>query len=79
MLEIIAKWLAGYSLVMLVMCIDNIFWISASPSKEYEDFKKMNFYKKMRYIWNFRIKTVLTNWRDICPAIIGGFIASFVL
>ena len=73
MIEFIYKWIGGYCLVMLVMCTDNIFWISASP--EYEEFKKKSLIDKAKYIFNYRIKTVLTNPRDIIPAIIGGFIA----
>lgn len=76
-IEFLGKWLGGYCLVMLVMCIDNICWISSSP--EYEEFKKYSIYEKAKYIWGYRIKTVLTNIRDIIPAAIGGLIAGVAL
>ncbi|MFW9872086.1 MAG: hypothetical protein ACFFG0_03215 [Candidatus Thorarchaeota archaeon] len=59
------------------MSVDNIFCISASP--EYNEFKKYSFMKKCGYIFNYRIKTVLTHWRDICPAIIASFILTLIL
>jgi len=59
------------------MCVDNIFWISASP--EYKDFKKWSLKDKLKYIITYRIKTVLTHWRDIIPAIITSFILTCII
>lgn len=72
----IFKWILSYCLVMFAMSVDNIFWIGASP--EYEDFKKYDFKKKLSYIFNYRIKTVLTHWRDITPAIMTSLILSLI-
>ena len=66
-----------YCMIMFAMCVDNIFWISASP--EYKDFKKWSLKKKASYIITYRIKTVLTHWRDIIPAIITSFIIVLIL
>ena len=62
---------------MFAMSVDNMFWISASP--EYKDFLKKSLRDKLVYIFNFRIKTVLTHWRDIIPAIITSFILTIIL
>ena len=59
------------------MSVDNLFWISASP--EYPLFKKWSLSEKLSYIFNYRIKTVLTHWRDIIPAIITSFILTIIL
>jgi len=72
----IINWLIMYCAIMFAMCIDNIFWISASP--EYIDFKKWSLKKKISYIFTYRVKTVLTHWRDIIPAIITSFIITLI-
>lgn len=61
---------------MFAMCVDNIFWISASP--EYSVFKKMNLKDKLNYVWKNRILEVLKHPRDIIPAIITSFILSLL-
>jgi len=75
-MEFIIKWIISYGLVMFAMCTDNIFWISSSP--EYEKFKKWKIKEKLKYIITYRIKTVLTDWRDICPGIMTSLILSLV-
>jgi len=72
---------------MFAMCIDNLFWISSSP--EYRTFKKLLWFRKssvkimingkiyntkIHYIINYRIKSVITCWRDILPAVIVSLI-----
>ena len=76
-MDFILSWLVNYCLIMFAMCVDNIFWISASP--EYEDFKKWSLKEKLKYIITYRIKTVLTHWRDIIPAIITSFILTCII
>lgn len=71
------NWLVCYLLIMFAMCTDNIFWISASP--EYPVFKKYSLKLKLKYIINYRIKTVLTSWRDIIPGIITSLILTIIL
>jgi hypothetical protein len=61
---------------MFAMCVDNCFWISSSP--EYPQYQKYSFKEKLNYIFNFRIKSVLTDWRDICPALITSIIMCIV-
>ena len=61
-------WVTSYVLIMFAMCVDNIFWIRASP--EYPEYKKWSARKRLAYIFNYRIKTVLTHPLDIIPAII---------
>jgi hypothetical protein len=77
MMMFIFEWILFYIFIILTMCIDNIFWISASP--EYSQYKKYSFYNKIKYIVNFRIKSVLTNWRDIIPAVITSFILALLI
>lgn len=65
---------------MFAMCIDNIFWISASP--EYPLFKEnkpitidgKTYSTRIEYIFKYRIWSVLTHWRDIIPAIFTSLI-----
>lgn len=76
-MDFILKWVTFYLAVMFAMSTDNIFWISASP--EYKDYKKKSFKEKLKYIFNYRIKTVLTNWRDIAPAIMTSFLMAVIL
>jgi hypothetical protein len=78
----IIEWIAKSALILSAMCIDNLFWISASP--EYPQFKKgevikvgeKTYYGRYDYIIRYRIFTVLTHWRDLVPAIIVGGIWS---
>jgi hypothetical protein len=72
------------------MSLDNVFWIGASP--EYGNFIKLSLFKKGKpikvegkdyfskvdYIFRYRILSVLTNWRDIIPALISGLILSLI-
>lgn len=73
---IIVDYLINYVLIMFAMCVDNIFWISSSP--EFPKYQKYSFKEKANYIFNYRIKTVLTDWRDICPALITASILTIV-
>ena len=70
------EWIIFYVAVMFAMITDNLFWISSSP--EYSQVKNYNLPTLFNYIWNNRIKSVLTNWRDICPAIITSFILTLL-
>jgi len=72
----IIKWMLFYLSIMFTMCTDNIFWISSSP--EYPTFKKSSYKEKLKYIFLYRIKTVLTDWRDIVPAVITSFLLSLI-
>ena len=76
-MKFIIDWLIFYFAIMFAMCVDNIFWISASP--EYKDFKKWSSWKKINYIFTYRIKTVITHWRDIIPAVITSFVLALML
>ena len=76
-MNFILLWIVNYCLVMFAMCVDNIFWISASP--EYPKFKIWNLKEKLKYIFTYRIKTVLTHWRDIIPAIMTSLILTIIL
>jgi hypothetical protein len=62
---------------MFAMCVDNIFWISSAP--EYPRFKKMTRAEKLIYIVEKRIIPVLTDWRDIIPALLTSGILTGVL
>lgn len=71
---------------------NNILWISASP--EYEDFKKVPwffsngltgliveskaYYTKMSYIWDYRIRTVWSNWRDFTSAVTSSLLLAAI-
>ncbi|MCP6727478.1 MAG: hypothetical protein KJI69_05720 [Patescibacteria group bacterium] len=89
-MSFIIEWLIFYVAIMFTMSVDNIFWISASPEypqfkkagwfKCNKNFIMMNqgnhhrYDTKIEYIFIYRVKTVLTHWRDIVPAIITSFI-----
>jgi len=79
----ILLWICCYLFTIFNMCIDNICWISSSP--EYDTFKKLKwflltsdfivrdnklYHTKLSYIFEYRIWSVLTDWRDIIPATI---------
>lgn len=84
-MEILIEFLLKTILAMTGFTINNLFWISASP--EYYAFKKLGliipgesflmmerkkYRTKMSYIFNYRIKTVWSNWRDISSGLIVG-------
>lgn len=82
----VLNWIINYGLVMFAMCLDNIFWISSSP--EYDKIKNGNYPIKMEgkeyknlfdYVFRYRILSVLTDWRDIIPAIISSLLLSITL
>lgn len=76
-MNFIILWLINYGLIMFAMSVDNIFWISSSP--EYRLFKNWTLSEKLHYIFLYRIKTVLTDHRDIIPGIITSFILTIIL
>jgi len=68
-----------------MMCFDNILWISKSP--EYEQIKASKYpivmdgkeyYSLQDYIIRYRVISVLTNWRDLVPAVLTGIIGAFI-
>lgn len=73
----VTEWIVCYAVVMFAMCVDNIFWISASP--EYLQFKKWSFGKKIIYVLKDRIWAVLKHPRDIIPGIITSFILAVMI
>lgn len=81
----IIEYLRNYLLIMFAMSVDNIFWIPTSPEyKKYKElpfFRKTFggrfiivedkiYTTKLQYILKYRVKSVLTHWRDIVPAIL---------
>ena len=82
-------WSVFYLCIMLILIINNLFWLSASP--EYSTFKTLNWFKttspgmmkednahfsKASYLFKYRISTVLTNNRDISSGLLTSFILS---
>lgn len=81
-----------YVFAMFLMCTDNLFWVKSSP--EYKAFKRLKYLdtdsdqviwvdgkvyrNKISYIFGYRIWSVLTDWRDITPAIIGSFLLALI-
>lgn len=76
-------------LSQVMQTINNILWISKSG--EYENYLLIGFFRyngiilkhekkeyktKISYIWNYRIKTVWSNWRDWTSAAIAGIVAT---
>lgn len=72
----IIEWAIFYLAVMFAMCVDNIFWISASP--EYPLYKKYSLKQKIRYILIDRVLAVLKHPRDIIPAIMTSAILGVI-
>lgn len=88
----ILQWLTFYGAIMFAMSTDNIFWISSS--REYGKFKKLPWFKKsnksltiegkkyntkISYVLGYRIKSVLTDRRDIIPGLITSLILTIIL
>ena len=92
MFNFFIEWGIYFIMILWCMCIDNCFWVSASP--EYKEFKKLPLFKKgtywlnmegktyknkVSYIFGYRIFTVITHWRDIIPAIITSFLLTLTI
>jgi len=69
-------WALDYALVMFAMCVDNLCWMPSSP--EWNDEKAKGWRSLFIYALMYRIKTVLTDWRDIVPAIVTSFVMTVV-
>lgn len=91
MIDII-QWIVFYIGITVAMCLDNCFWISASP--EYNDFKDLGWFKpnneilehegkqyetKIDYILKYRVWSVITDFRDIIPAVISSGLLMVIL
>ena len=76
-MDFIVQWVVFYCAIVFAMCIDNIFWISASP--EYRQFKFWKFKTKFKYVIADRIWAVIKHPRDIVPAIMTSFILAVIL
>lgn len=89
----LVKWFVFYWAIILSLVVDNIFWISASPEyKKFKRLpwiipdgatrwlrhEGKFYYTKLGYVLIYRIKSVLTHWRDIIPAIITSFILAVI-
>ena len=84
MIELLLKSL----LVLVVMSINNLFWINkggewysnAEVSNKFGKWKgpirEYNLINKIKYAFGYRIVTVFSNWRDLTSAFIGGIILS---
>lgn len=87
----ILEYIICYCLVMFAMCIDNICWISSSG--EYNLFRKLGLIKsngnkvtmdnkvytsKFDYVLNYRVKSVLTDFRDIVPALVTALLMAII-
>ena len=83
MLEFLIKWIIYYCFIIFAMCCDNICWVSSSAEWEtdtcviaknnrafYGPVKKYSLRMKWDYILEYRILSVLTDIRDIIPAIL---------
>jgi len=75
-MNFIITWIVYYMAIMFAMCVDNIFWITASP--EWPELKRSSLRTKINYVFDYRIKTVITNKRDIVPAIITSLILTII-
>lgn len=76
-MNMILGFVASYVFITFALCLDNIFWISASP--EYSQFKTWSNKKRFRYILVDRVWAVIKNPRDIFPALISSFIFAIVV
>ena len=73
------------------MCLDNICWISSSAEWETEAIvsrkklswkghvKKYSIKEKLDYVYNYRIISVLTDIRDIIPAVLTSGLMSLLI
>lgn len=85
----IIKYILFYCSIMFTMCIDNICWIPDSPewTNIRKNFLVFTLFREfgipknklgLKYVWNDRIKTVLTHPRDILPAIITAGVLTLI-
>ena len=74
MFPFLIKFFLNSVAVLFAMTVDNLFWINKT------DISGMNLKQIISYAWNKRILAVLNmkNWRDICPAIITGFLLTAI-
>lgn len=84
------SWLYKTPLILVAMCIDNYCWITASPEwlDIEKNFKLINIgflefpipinKKGFSYVLHQRIIPVLTNWRDLVPAVLVGGVWSLL-
>ena len=86
----LVEWIIFYIAIIFTLCIDNIFWINTGgewngnaevsrgkrvwkgPVKDYQ------FGELVNYIWNYRIMSVITHWRDIIPGVLSSFILTII-
>lgn len=93
-MSFIIEWLIFYVAIMFAMSVDNIFWISSSReykgfkklpwiipdgATRWLRHEGKFYYSKLGYIFAYRIKSVLTDYRDIVPGIITSFILAVIL
>lgn len=90
----IIQWLIFYVAIMSAMCIDNYFWIPADKQWFLHRKLQPHFYilvvfgreyifPKTKYAWSFvwnrRVKEVISHPYDIVPAVIVSFVLAVIL
>jgi len=69
-------WLMWTVIILVAMTIDNFNWITSSP--EWSKIRKRSYLGFLKYVWKDRVIPVWTDYRDIIPAIITGFMATLI-
>lgn len=83
-MRFLLEWVIKFLIAWLGFVINNLFWINkggewygdAEVKNRFSSWKgpvrDYTFTKKLRYVFGYRVLTVLTNWRDIVSAVIVG-------
>ena len=76
-MNFIIAWLVCYIAVLIAMATDNFWWVSSSP--EYKNVKKYSWKEYMMYLWEDRFIPVMTDYRDLIPAVYTSFGLALIL
>jgi len=77
MILLIINWMICYIAVLIAMSTDNFWWISSSP--EFSKVKKYDWKKYFGYLWKDRFIPVMTDYRDLIPAVYTSFGLALIL
>ena len=66
-MNIFASWIICYISILIAMSTDNFWWVSSSP--EFNKVKKYSWRKYFTYLWHDRFVPVMTDYRDLIPAV----------
>ena len=71
------NWLVCYVGILIAMSTDNFWWVSSSP--EFHKVRKYSWKNYFNYLWKDRFIPVMTDYRDLIPAIYTSFGLALIL